>query len=930
MVTATGSGAIVSYSLSGAPSWMTITSDGQLQGTPTASAGAVTFTINATDANGCSGSTTRSVTVVCPTITITNGIAMQSVAGTAYTQATGFAASSNTALNTAGYGWSLVTPPAGFTLGGTDGKLTVANTVAAGLYSLSVRATANSPYATCAQTQAASFRVCPVFTWTPASLPSAILGVNYNLISGTQVAATGSAAITGYTLSGAPAWLAINSSGQLSGTPPAAATGVTFTVNATDANGCTGSRAYTINVANLCAGNLVFIDMNNDGVRQSTEAGVPNLALQIWNAGADGVRGGGNDTLTATTTTDWNGAYQFSGLAPASYFIRIATPPVYHPQVAAGGVNLDNGVNTDHNAIQPGGSGTEVFSPVFALSAGTEPAAGVDGDGTDCDSTIDFGFANLDPCYVTANNKFANPSFEVQGLPNTTGTGAALLGYNGTCTPSQSANQNAFQWVGGVNGTSGVGEPVQGVQIQATAGGGSVAWVESMKARHGRRMMLLQNTGAGVAMRPASGTWSTQLVAGGEYQLSVWAANASASSAGILWSFAASSGQVIQVISGAAPGFYQSYSVPQSEMTGTPTPGFTSADYTATNWSEATANSAQPTWRQFTYQFRINPAATAAEIDGLGIVLGAAASSGPVVVDHVALCAVNIPPTLVLGGTIWNDNNNDGQLAAETAFAAGVISGITLHRSTNTIVGDGDDVLHATGATLAPSGLFNYRFTNLPAGNYYVQLTPPATSARSGGTPVNLDNNINNDNNGVQPGAAGTQIRTPMITLAAGTEPVNDGDTNPDTNYTADIGLWSGFTLGDQIWIDTNGNGTFENGTDSVSGLTTVNVELLDSLNAVVATTQPNTSGQYSFTIYTAGSYKVRLPVPPATAPLLALNSVTLDNGANNDNNGVQPGLQGSAITSATITLTAGAEPPPSGVTNTDNTLDIGVRPCPA
>jgi hypothetical protein len=481
-----------------------------------------------------------------------------------------------------------------------------------------------------------------------------------------------------------------------------------------------------------------------------------------------------------------------------------------------------------------------------------------------------------------------------------------------------------------VNGTSGVGEPVQGLQIQATAGGGSVAWVESMKSRHGRRMMLLQNTGAGVAMRPVSGTWSTQLVAGGEYQLSVWAANASASSASILWSFAASSGQVIQVISGAAPGFYQSYSVPQSEMTGTPTPGFTSADYTATKWSEATANDAQPTWRQFTYQFRINPAATAAEIDGLGIVLGAAASSGPVVVDHVALCAVNIPPTLVLGGTIWNDNNNDGQLAAETAFAAGVISGITLHRSTNTIVGDGDDVLHATGATLAPSGLFNYRFTNLPAGNYYVQLTPPATSARSGGTPVNLDNNINNDNNGVQPGAPGTQIRTPMITLAAGTEPVNDGDTNPDTNYSADIGLWSGFTLGDQIWIDTNGNGTFENGTDSVSGLTTVNVELLDSLNAVVATTQPNTSGQYSFSIYTAGSYRVRLPVPPATAPLLALNSVTLDNGANNDNNGVQPGLQGSAITSATVTLSAGAEPPPSGVTNTDNTLDIGVRPCPA
>ncbi|MFY7949815.1 MAG: putative Ig domain-containing protein, partial [Gemmatimonas sp.] len=248
VIAATGSAAIVNYSLTGAPSWLTINSSGQLSGTPTASAASATFTINATDANGCTGSTTRTVTVVCPTFSIANGTLMLNTTGTAYTQATGFAASSNSAISTAGYAWSLVTPPAGFTIGAADGRLTIANTVAAGVYNLSVRATANAPYATCAQDKAASYRVCPIFTWTPASLPNAVVGQNYNSIGGTVIAATGSAAITNYTLTGAPSWLSITSAGQLQGTPTASAASATFTINATDANGCTGSTTRSITV----------------------------------------------------------------------------------------------------------------------------------------------------------------------------------------------------------------------------------------------------------------------------------------------------------------------------------------------------------------------------------------------------------------------------------------------------------------------------------------------------------------------------------------------------------------------------------------------------------------------------------------------------------------------------------------------------------
>jgi hypothetical protein len=248
-VTATGSAAIVSYTLSGAPAWMSITNAGQLQGTPIMSAAPVSFTITAVDANGCSSSITRSVSVACPAFTITNGAAMMHTTGASYTQATGFAASSNAALNTAGYTWSLNSPPVGFSMGVTDGKLTVAGSVTPGLYNLSVQSLANAPYSSCAESRTVGYRVCPVFTWTPATIPDATVGQSYASLGGTVIAATGSAAIVSYTLSGAPSWLEITNAGQLQGTPVASAASSTFTITATDANGCSASitRSITVN-----------------------------------------------------------------------------------------------------------------------------------------------------------------------------------------------------------------------------------------------------------------------------------------------------------------------------------------------------------------------------------------------------------------------------------------------------------------------------------------------------------------------------------------------------------------------------------------------------------------------------------------------------------------------------------------------------------
>jgi len=317
-----------------------------------------------------------------------------------------------------------------------------------------------------------------------------------------------------------PPGLTFNS-GVLSGTPTTLGS-YSFTIKATDVYSCESNNLpITMAVKTLCVGNMVFVDINNDGTRQSTESGVPALRIQLWGPGTNGIlENGGGDYVQqgADMLTDSNGMYLFTNLLPGVYYVRIPAPPAFYPAVSTNVVALDNGVNNDNNGMQSA-SGAPVVSPLITLTPGGEPGTGVDGDDTDCDSTIDFGFANTDPCY--SNNLIDNPSFEFQGLPNLTGTAVSVLGYNGTST-SFGAGINAYRWTGGTNGTSGIGEPIQRAQVLAGTNGSRVSWVESLKSRHGRRMLLLEGTNSCVSLRAAGGgAWSSVLQPGREYELSV-------------------------------------------------------------------------------------------------------------------------------------------------------------------------------------------------------------------------------------------------------------------------------------------------------------------------------------------------------------------------------------------------------------------------
>jgi hypothetical protein len=88
--------------------------------------------------------------------------------------------------------------------------------------------------------------VCPIITVNPATLPNGSVGTPYNQV----VSASGGTSPYAFSVSSGalPTNLILNSStGAITGTPTVSGTFV-FTITATDASGCNGSRQYTITI----------------------------------------------------------------------------------------------------------------------------------------------------------------------------------------------------------------------------------------------------------------------------------------------------------------------------------------------------------------------------------------------------------------------------------------------------------------------------------------------------------------------------------------------------------------------------------------------------------------------------------------------------------------------------------------------------------
>ena len=314
-------------------------------------------------------------------------------------------------------------------------------------------------------------------------------------------------------------------------------------------------------------------------------------------------------------------------------------------------------------------------------------------------------------------------------------------------------------------------------------------------------------------------------------------------------------------------------------------------------------------------------------------------------------------PLFRVGNLVWIDTNKNGQADVGELPLPNVL--VQIYDNAGTYI---------DSTVTDPSG--KYFFADLAAGQYEIRV-PTAQAVLSGYktsplavTEPNSDTDIDNDDNGVLD-IGGLYWTASLVTLgedAASSGPLYDdeptlevsglvaGTPDDDTgntvstdrrsNYTVDFGFYRpAMSLGNQVWIDANDNGTLDSGEPNIANGVVVNLlkangtPALDSLGAAITTTV--TSGRYVFNNLNEGTYIVEIASSnfAAGALLEGYRSSTfngIEDAIDQNDNGI-PHSSGS-IRSVAFTLAEGTEPTaenPAGGTAADNngnmTVDFGL-----
>jgi hypothetical protein len=257
-----------------------------------------TYTVVVSDGNICSASTTVQVTVnTLPALTATGGTICQGQ-------------SLNLSVTGAStYSW---TGPNGFTATGaspsvnTQGIYTVTGTNAVG----------------CIGTATASVTVNPLPTATATSPTGSVLCQGLTLTLESSGAGVG----------GSYLWSGPNSFSSTSQNPTIPnTTGVNagvYTVVVTNSNNCSATATVSVTIDKcLKLGDLVWDDLNNNGIKDAGESGISNVTVKLYrDTNNDNVPDGAAIATQVTTST---GNYLFTGLEPDNYIVGIIAPAGY-------------------------------------------------------------------------------------------------------------------------------------------------------------------------------------------------------------------------------------------------------------------------------------------------------------------------------------------------------------------------------------------------------------------------------------------------------------------------------------------------------------------------------------------------------------------------------------------------------------------------
>ena len=553
-------------------------------------------------------------------------------------------------------------------------------------------------------------------------------------------------------------------------------------------------------------GGFVYVDANNDGVRQAGEAAIPNVAVALTGTDAFG------NGVSQAATTDGTGAYSFANLAPGTYAVTETQPPQWADGTTSAGTV---------NGTTDGTAGTNVVSGVI-LAPGEN---GVDYD------FGEVGGSASGTVYVDLNRDGVKQAAE-----------PALTGVTLTLTGTDSAGAAVSR-----TATTDVNGLYSFANLPASNGAGYTI-TETQPLGYGDS----PNTPATVrTLNLAAGAVATGL----DYGETV------GSLAGSVYVDANNDG-VHQ------PG--------ETGIAGT-TVALTGKDATGTavNRTAVTDASGNYTFANLLAPdaagYAVTESQPAAWADGktaAGTVNGTAVgTAGDNVVSAVALpagadgVAYNFGELgAAVAGTVYVDLNRDG---TQQAGEAG-IAGVTLTLTGTDINGN------AVSLTATTDANGHYSFANLPAANaagYTITETQPAGYGNSPGTPAT--------------------VRT--VAVPAGGAVIGQ-----------DFGETAG-SLAGSVYVDANNNGVRDSGEAGIPNAT-VTLSGLDAGGIVVnrtATTDAN--GAYSFAdVLAAGpaGYALALTQPAAWVEgVEAVGTV----------NGVPLGTPGNNVIAA-VALPAGAD----------------------
>jgi len=622
------------------------------------------------------------------------------------------------------------------------------------------------------------------------------------------------------------------------GTRPA----VTTAANATGIDfGYTSNRFFSI-------GDLVWQDTNNNGAKNASENGLPNVTVYLYrDVNSNSTFEPGTDIVLATTITDANGNYNFAGVPPGRYIVRVDPQD---PNLPAGSILSSNVAVPDPRAVQV--VNANITNADFAfLPAGT----GSIGDTVYRDT-------NGNGVQDAGENGLANITVNVYRDTNGNGVLDAGEPLVDTTTTNATGNYSLGNLATSINGSANVGYIVQVSASDANLPTGvtpTTATSLSVTLSSGTPTVNTADFGFG----PVQGNG----VIGDQVYIDTDSNGTFNAGDGPLVNATVELYRETNGTAGFQVGFDQ----------------LVATTVTGQNGQYLFSNLPQDTY----YVRVINPPAGYTQLTTFAgntydtVSITAAAPS--VLTADFGFDASSAGNGMI-GDFVWADVNADGvQDPSETG-----ISGVTIRMYTagvDGIFGTADDVLAATTTTGADG---HYVFANVAPNRYQLRVDQTTIPAIYSITSTS--------------GVVGSQSQpstTSDFALAA-----NQNILNMDFGYPLASGPITG-TIGDHVYLDNNNDRT-QNGSEP--GIANVTVSLyrdtngngvIDSGESIIATDTTDSSGAYSFSGLPVNTNYI-VKVTDTLNTLVGLTSTTLNNPtavnlttANPTNNNVDFGYSG-------------------------------------